>query len=301
MTTQMQHAVRVQMMVDQFMQDHEARGYNSRLQRFLEEDCGYKVLGGGYFSIVVRHPEHPDLVIKVNVGCGEDDTFGEGPCGDGYMDFVAACMRAPKSKHLPEFHAAIVGKRCAVVIMRRYQPYEAHALDALQKFAADSVVDLFNGGMPLLHDPGIQYVLDVMGPANDLHRANYMWDDCNQCVVVTDPYKFRAPGPRDRVERYLENGKVVVDVQVQRVEEPPAVAYGAEALNDFNVFARQAFAVDMVMREDMRAIQQMVIHGNRFAHRGPNMQQIPRPGALRFGHVRRYVKWHRPCSSIPVR
>lgn len=244
MTTQMQHAVRVQMMVDQFMENHKARGYNTRLQRFLEEDCGYKFLGGGYFSIVVLHPENPDLVIKVNVGCGERGEFAKGPCGDGYMDYVAACMRAPKSKHLPEFHAAVVGKNCAIVIMRRYQTYKPYTVSSDKRSVSNDVIEVFNGCYSKLNDPGIRYVLDVMGPASDLHNHNYMWDDCNQCVVITDPYTFRAPGQHDRVERYLQNGKVVVDVQLHRIEEPPAVARGAEALNDFNVFAQQMFRVD---------------------------------------------------------
>jgi hypothetical protein len=214
MTSQIQHAQRIRALVDNFFRDNRKWGYNAALRDFLVTEYGFTVLGYGYFSIVILHPENNDLVIKVTAG-GD-----RAHLDDGYMDFVAACMRAPKSKHLPEFHAALVGKQCAVTVMKRYRPVNPHT-DARYGFESDRVLSAFRFADGVM-DAGMEYVISVCGRATDLHDENYMWDVDQDCVVVTDPYSNRNRIKNEhRVERYIDKqGRLTVDVQVEHLHEP---------------------------------------------------------------------------------
>ncbi|AUZ94730.1 hypothetical protein HOR96_gp04 [Agrobacterium phage Atu_ph02] len=267
MTTQLQHADRIRHMVDWFMQDVTPTGRNPKLQNYLEDVCGFGVLGVGNFSIVIKHPENPDLVIKITVG--DLTGMGSDHMDDGYLDYVIACMRQPKSKYLPEFHAAVVGKKCVVIVMRRYRSaYEARpGVDSTARTA------FLDGTAFACKCQSVRNVLDALGRANDLHEANYMYAPDEHCYVITDPYctKRRVSVP---AERFIDKkGHVVIDVQVA----PPIADLYLQELRD-------AFLVPP---------EWMNFHAvNRHVQRGPNMQQLPRDApAFRKVFDKERQKW----------
>lgn len=241
MTTQLQHAQRLKVQLDSWLVDNTVG--NHKVHIFCD-DFGYKLLGSGAFSTVIQHPENPDLVIKLTVGSGPG-LFKE----DGYIDYVIACMKAPKSKYLPEFHAAVVGKRCAVVVMRKYRKADRH-VKGLTRFVPHELAEFKypthgQEQLPTNGDAGIKYVVSQLGYATDLHSANYMYDPDNDCIVATDPYASRDASKID-VDRYIgKHGAIVVEVEhAQRLPYTGTVT-------------------------------------GRIAHRIPPMQELPRriPGA----------------------
>lgn len=279
MTTQLQHADRIRYMVDWFMQDVVPTGRNPELQRYLEDVCGFGVLGVGNFSIVIKHPENADLVIKVTVG--DMTGMGSDHMGDGYLDYVIACMRQPKSKYLPEFHAAVVGKKCVVIVMRRYlSAYEARPqVDSTARKA------FLDGTAFACKCQSVRNVVDELGRANDLHEANYMYDPDEHCYVITDPYctKRAVSVP---TERFIDKkGHVVVDVQVVRQPDLHTLEIGVEARIQAmrNWMLAPMPVLDAAM--DFHAV-------NRHVQRGPNMQQLPKDApAFRKVFDKERQKW----------
>ncbi len=215
MTTQMQHAQRLKVQLDSWLVENAVG--NRRVSIFCD-DFGYKLLGSGAFSTVIQHPENPDLVIKLTVGSGPG-LFKE----DGYIDYVIACMKAPKSKYLPEFHAAVVGKRCAVVVMRKYSNAAGH-VKGLTRYVPHELAEFKypcsgQWHLPTNEDAGIKYVVSQLGYATDLHSENYMYDPDNDCIVATDPYASRDASKID-VDRYIgKHGAIVVEVEQRPLPE----------------------------------------------------------------------------------
>lgn len=217
MTTQLQHAQRLKVQLDSWLADNKVG--NHKVHIFCD-DFGYKLIGNGAFSTVIQHPENPDLVIKLTVGSGPG-LFKE----DGYIDYVIACMKAPKSKYLPEFHAAVVGKRCAVVVMRKYRNASGH-VKGLTRYVPHDLAEFKypcsgQRHLPTNEDAGIKYVVSQMGYATDLHSANYMYDPDNDCIVATDPYASRDASKID-LDRYIgKHGAIIVEVEQRVTMERP--------------------------------------------------------------------------------
>lgn len=224
MPTQIQYAQQIAAMTESFMQGKTAEGGNYFLIRKIKEMFGWPIIDSGHFSLVMDHPADKDLVVKVVLGAqGWDKPHGIRRAThlvDGYLDFVATVMRGPRSKFLPEFHAAVVREKCAVVIMRRYVPSRN----------APAWVDrepmyFMRDGFGKMRDAGLYNVVQCMGYANDLHPDNYMYDESNQCFVITDPYSRNKGTTDTHVERWVGKDGVV-NVDVQFAPEPLPITYG---------------------------------------------------------------------------
>lgn len=209
MTSQVQHAQRIVAMVDSYM-DGKPSSTSMGGSLYVRDICerfGFSKLGDGNFGFAIKHPENPDLAIKVVLGCAQyHKADRKVQLSDGYMDYVAACMLAPKSKYLPEFHAAIVGKFCAVVVMKKYKncydgPDGGHGAECFRDIVRD------------IPDDGLDFVKGMLGRFSDVHTGNFMWCDDVKSFVVTDPYaehgRSKAP-----CERWIgKDGVLTVDVE----------------------------------------------------------------------------------------
>lgn len=254
MTSQVQHAQRIVAMVDSFMADKSATGGNCLHITRMRELFGFNTLGEGNFGFAIQHPSNPDLAIKVVLGdpCYSTDRKLQLCCG--YIDYVAVCMAAPKSKHIPEFHAAVVGKTCAVVVMKKYRRSSDagwHAQEAFGEIVRD------------ISDPGLDFVKAKLGRFNDVHSGNYMWDSDTQEFVITDPYAIMG-NSKAPCERWIgKDGVITVDVEFGNVEPDKQVTAIADIL--------PATAPKL----------------RRFVHNGPNIQQLPRELSPEFERMRK--------------
>lgn len=158
-------------------------GWNGEIREKLERDFGWNFIGNGYFSAVMENPFDASSVIKVAFG------VGTGPTGDGYMDYVAWCMRQQRtSTWMPKFYDARIFNKCAVVVMER-----------LNKWAGYDHSDIIR----TLRGMGeLNAVETDLGMFNDIHDQNVMERD--GALVITDPYSSRNARDSARVNNYVD-------------------------------------------------------------------------------------------------
>lgn len=146
------------------------------------EQAGYEVLGCGHFSIVVSHPAFPDIAFKASIR--KEDS------GVAY----AAYCRANPGRHIPVIHHMEMFKSCTVIVMPKYRPLGwSEEYDGPYYAAVDGLY-----GEPASNKRSEAVAAAAIrkyfkGSARfDLHRQNAMWDEVNDCLILTDPVSFKS-------------------------------------------------------------------------------------------------------------
>lgn len=143
---------------------------------------GFRRVGHGYFSIVLRHADAPGVVFKLSTRT--DDAYAA----------YALWARDLKHPHAPKIHGILRGKNCIVFALQEYVPLHKSTMHYFStwEFMTRTYNDRPNSVYRTELVKFMQRIEEFFKDAAqvDMHGDNCMYDPITRRIIITDPVSF---------------------------------------------------------------------------------------------------------------
>lgn len=160
-------------------------GYSSHpvAEEFVRQyrALGFKYVGSGYFSVVLRHKSLPTRVFKI--GFKQEDA---------YAAYIGYCRQNP-GPHIPVIHHAERMGQFQVAVLTKYE--RLYYLDEADQL----VINAAKRGATYYGESSLGSAVNGIAEffagiaVLDIHTDNIM-QDADGCLIITDPVSFTTVG-----------------------------------------------------------------------------------------------------------